>query len=85
MSGRANGTSVQVRRLIGRQKGLDLAGLMFSIAAFAAWANAKVNCGYYLADQLCGLGRSACNHPKWLMLAALVLGLVALYRASVRQ
>lgn len=62
-----------------------LAGLMFAIAAFAAWAKANVNRGYFLADQLCGIGKTACEHPTWLMIAALVLGLLALYRASVRQ
>jgi len=62
-----------------------LAGLMFAIAAFAAWAKASVNRGNYLADQMCGLGSAACEHPKWLMLAAIALGLLALYRASARQ
>ena len=64
---------------------LYLAGLMFAVAAFAAWSSRNLDRGYFLADQMCGQGRIVCDNPKWLMVAALVLALVALYRASVRQ
>ncbi len=62
-----------------------LAGVMFAVAAFAAWAKGNVNRGYVLADQICGHGKMVCDNPKWLLVAAVVLGLVALYRVSVRQ
>jgi len=62
-----------------------LAGLMFAVAAFAAWARGNVYRGYPLADQMCLFGQFLCDDPKWLLLASLVVGLVALYRASVRE
>ncbi len=62
-----------------------LAGLVFAVAVFATWAGSSVNRGFAVADRVCSNASVLCNNPKWLLAAALVLGLLAVYRASVRQ
>lgn len=62
-----------------------LAGTVFAIAALAAWAGSSVNHGFTLADRMCSNASVLCDNPKWLMATALVLGLIAIYRTSVRQ
>jgi hypothetical protein len=62
-----------------------LAGLVFAVAAFATWAGSSVNRGFSVADRVCSNAGLLCNNAKWLLAAALLLGLIAIYRASVRQ
>lgn len=62
-----------------------LAGAVLAIAALAAWAGSSVNHGFALADRFCSNASVLCDNPRWLMAAALAFGLIAIYRASVRQ
>lgn len=62
-----------------------LAGLVLVVAVFATWAGSSVNRGFSVADRVCSNAGVLCNNAKWLLVAALVLGLIAVYRASVRQ
>ncbi|ETR78921.1 hypothetical protein X566_02620 [Afipia sp. P52-10] len=60
-----------------------LAGVVFAVAAFAAWAGNNVHRSA-VADRVCSSAGLLCDNPTWLFVAALLLGLVAIYRASVR-
>lgn len=62
-----------------------LTGLLFLLTAIVAWANNNVNHGYMLADRLCGDGGTLCRNPSLLLLLSAIVGILALYRAGVRQ
>lgn len=62
-----------------------LAGTVFAVAALSVWAGSNVNRGYIIADRMCSNAGVLCDNPKWLIAAALILGLIAVYRASVQQ
>ncbi len=61
-----------------------LTGLLFLTTAVVAWAKNNVNHGYAWADRLCADG-SVCNNASLLLLLSIVIGILALYRASVKQ
>jgi hypothetical protein len=58
---------------------------LFLGAALVAWAQGHVNRGYALADQVCGAGGMLCSNPRLLLFAAIGVGLIALFRVSVKQ
>ena len=62
-----------------------LTGVLFLLGVISAWSNAHVGRGHLWADQLCVSGRVFCDNPKWLLIASATLGIIALYRMSLRQ
>ena len=62
-----------------------LAGLLLAGTAVVAWAKNNVNHGYVWADRLCNGDYALCGNPNLMLLAAIGVGLVALYRVAVKQ
>lgn len=62
-----------------------LTGLLFLLTAVVAWAKNNVNHGHVWADRLCADGGTVCSNPNLLLFLSIVVGLLALYRAAVKQ